>query len=194
MDPIVHSKPVIFKDDDKKETLPRKIWDWIEATRVYGKIYNFCCRLKRSCEYAKFGWHNYDFDAGYALQVLSFKLKRLQRVLTTGHLVQDKETLKSLQLTIRLLDKLIADDYRYFTGRHNLKWHGTEHPDVDFEDVDDGQGYSRMVFASDKLPAEQQPQEREERYAALVADEALKARDKRWAFSIIAKYYEYWWD
>lgn len=190
----VHSKPVIFKDEDEKETWARKVWHWIEATRVYSKIYSFFSRLRRSCAYAKFGWDNYDFDGAYALKALSFKLKRIRHVLTTGHLIQDDTTLQSLGLAIRLLDRLVADDYSYFIDQHNKKWYGVEYPEIGFEAVEDERGLSRMVFPSEALPEDQQEQERAEHIAAWEADEKLKGRDKRWAFSIIEKYYEHWWD
>lgn len=189
----VHSKPVVFKEE-APPSVWCKIWYWIEATRVYSACYNFCSRLRRSLAYARFGWSNYDFDSSYALKLLSFKLKRLQHVLTTGHLIQDKETTQSLRLTIRLLDKLHADDYSYFINRHNVKWYGTRYPECGFEDLNDGSDCSRMVFPSEHLPEDKQEKERAEHIAAWDADDALKTRDRRWAFSIIAKYYPYWWD
>lgn len=194
MNPTVHSKPVVYNssENDEKETVARKIWHWIEATRVYSKIYNFFCRLKRSWAYAKFGWSNYDFDGAYALAALNFKLKRVQRVLTSSHLVQDKTTLQSLRLVIRLLDRLVEDDYSYFLDRHNIKWHATKYPECGFEDTEDG--LCRMVFPGENLPIDQQEQEREEHVAAWDADETARNRDKRWAFSILEKYYSHWWD
>jgi len=189
----VHIKPVICKDDDKT-TLLRSIWHRIEATRIYSKCYAFCSKLRRSWAYARFGWDNYDFDGAYALRALSFKLKRLQRLLLDGHVIQDEASLKSLRLAIRLLDRLVEDDYNYFLHCHNLKWYDTEYPPHGFEKVNDGRGCSRMVFPSESLPENKQAQEHEEHVAAWAADEKLKNRDKRWVFSIIEKYYEHWWD
>lgn len=188
----VISKPVIYKEEKCSPAL--KVWYWIEATRVYRVLYSFCSKLRRSWAYAKFGWSNYDFDSAYALRLLSFKLKRLQQVLVSGHLEQDKQTRQSLRLAIRLLDKLAEDHYDYFIEQHNLKWYETKYPELGFEDIDNGSGCSRMVFPSEALPEEKQAQEREEHIAAWNADEALKNRDRRWAFSIIEKYYAYWWD
>lgn len=194
MAPIIHSKPVIYKEDKKTRPPVLEIWYWIEATRVYSVVYGFVCQLRRSWAYAKFGWGNYDFDGSFALDLLSFKLKRLQRVLVSGHLEQDKTTLQSLRLAIRLLDKLSKDRYDYFIDRHNLKWYNTKSPEFGFEDTADDADCCRMVFPSEALPEDQQAQENDEHRAAWHNDEALKARDKRWAFSIIEKYYEHWWD
>lgn len=158
---------------------------WYECTAVYERI----CR---SLAYARFGWGNYDFDAGYALKLLEFKLKRLQNCLLTSNAhTPDKQTTQSLRLAIKLLQRLVKDEYSYFYAQHNLKWFGKKHPDIEFEPVEGG---SLLRSKRTELPEEQQAQETAEIRAAFDADDALKTRDKQWLFAILAKYYEYWWD
>lgn len=189
----VHSKRVLFKDD-APQTLWQKIVSKIENTKVGWWISVRWEWLRRCWAYAKFGWDNYDFDAAYALRLLSFKLKRLERVLVEkAHTEQDPKHMQALSLVIRLLDKLVADEYNYFYRTHNKKWYGVEHPPFSFEKIE-GSDLSEMVSARRNLTADQQEQENEEIRAAFEADDAIKARDKRWAFSILGVYYEYWWD
>ena len=187
-------KQVILDKDDAPRSLWRKVVDAIENTKVGWWVSVRWEWLKRSWAYAKFGWGNYDFDAAYALQLLSFKLKRLERVLKeNANTVQDPKHMQALRLVIRLLDKLVEDDYRYFYETHNKKWFGVERPEIRFEKID-GSDLSTMLSARDDLPEDQQENESAEVRQAFAADDAIKARDKRWAFSILAKYYEYWWD
>ena len=189
-----HSKRVIF-NDEKPQTLRQKLVSKLESTKVGWWLSVRWERIKRSWAYARYAWENYDFDAAYALELLSFKLKRVERVLKEdAHTEQEPEHMQALRLVIRLLDKLTADDYRYFYETHNKKWYDTPYPDMDFEKTDDAAGSSRIVFAREHLPAEQQDQDRDELLNAFETDESIKARDKRWAFSLLAKYYEYWWD
>lgn len=187
-------KQVCF-DDDKPRSWQQKILDWWESTWLGYRLYVLRERVSRSWAFAVYAWENYDFDAAYALQLLSFKLKRVQHVLLTkAHTVQEPKHLQALKLTIRLIDKLSADEYQYSYVRHNKKWFGVAHPPFSFEKCDDPVGGSRLISARDHLPEEQRQQENAEAVAAFAADDAAKARDKRWAFEIFAKYYENWWD
>lgn len=152
----------------------------------------FSQRVARSWAYARFGWNNYDFDSSYALELLRFKLLRLQRALSVGYSRQEKESTQSLRLAIRLLKRLTDDNYRYFYEQHNLKWHGEKHPEFSFEKT--SAGFSRMVSPREQLPEDQQEKASADLSAAFDADDKIKARDRRWLFSILDKYYEQWWD
>ena len=158
---------------------------WYKCTAIYESI-------ARAWAYAKFGWDNYDFDFAYTLGLLKFKLERLQNCLLTSNAhTPDKQTTQSLRLAIRLIDRLYEDDYSYFYERHNLKWFGKKHPDCEFEKIEGG---SLLRTKRNTLAQGQQEKESDELRAAFAADDALKARDKKWAFAILAKYYEYWWE
>jgi hypothetical protein len=63
---------------------------------------------------------------------------------------------QALRLVIRLLDKLVEDDYRYFYETHNKRWYGVASPEIRFEKVA-GSDLSEMVgSAQGHLPADQQ--------------------------------------
>lgn len=189
----VQSKPVRIKDD-KPKTIRQKITDWWEGTWLGWRLVILSERLRRSWAYARFGWSNYDFDAGYALALLSFKLKRVQDTLINrSGTVQDPKELQALRLVIRLLDRLVEDNYSYFYERHNQKWYGKPHPEIEFEKIEGFAG-SRMISGFDRLPPDQQELAGDEIRVAFATDDAIKSRDKRWAFSILSQHYESWWD
>ena len=160
---------------------------------VYFPVRRICRKLSRSWAYARVGWSNYDFDSGYVFELLIFKLKRLRRaLLDEGHTVHDKATVQSLKLVTRLLIRLRDDDYSYFYGRHNAKWNPAK-LGMSFEPIPDSKLLNMVTFR-DSLPEDQKQQEEIEVRQAFAADEAMRDRDARWCFNIMAKYYPYWWD
>jgi len=183
------SKPVKFKDPGwAAAILHRPPISW-----VYWPLRQFYKKTARSFAYAKIGWDNYDFDAGYMLTLLLFKLKRLQDfLLYKGNAVQDKDTLQSLRLAIRLLKRLTNDRYSYFYDRHNAKWNPTGIK-MTFKELPDSD-LLEMVSYRHQLPAEEQEREGAELRQAFELDDAMRERDARWCFSILAKYYRHWWD
>lgn len=165
---------------------PPVSWAYFPVRRIYRK-------LARSWAYARFGWSNYDFDSGYVFDLLVFKLERLQRaMLDDGHTVHDKATVQSLRLVTRLLKRLNDNGYSYFYDRHNAKWNPTK-IGMSFEPIPNSKLLSMVTFR-DALPEDQKQQEEEEVRQAFAADDAMRDRDARWCFNIMAKYYPHWWD
>lgn len=187
------TKAIDFPELTKSELFWLRVRQYTGTERICQKLRVLSERLRRCWAYARFAWNNYDFDSAYALELLRFKLLRVQHAIATGFSRQDKESAQSLKLAIRLLKRLTDDNYSYFYEQHNLKWHGEKHPGVTFE-KEDKSGLSTMVTARDKLPEDQQETANDELRAAFDADDKMKARDRRWLFSILDKYYEYWWD
>lgn len=160
------------------------------------RIRKFFRAVKRSWDYAVFGWSNYDWDYGFLLALLRFKLSRMDSYFNSKFAdnTLDHTARQSLRLAARLAKKLENDSYSFFIDRHNVKWYGTSAPSFGFQDLNDGTGCTRAVFPSESLSEEQQKREGEEHRAAWHDDDAMRERDVRWLFSIIAKYYATWWD
>lgn len=199
MDIKVLSKPLrpFRRSRFDKETIWTRLWDgvcWLPS-----KIYYFCRkyaqRIKRSWAYARFGWENYDFDGEYLTQLITFKLKRMQKALQNGWSIQDEKYTQALQLAIRLGEKLENDGYHWFMDQHNAKW---GEPDMVFDESDseyNGEKLSTMtVKRAHVIDADTEEQERQEFRAAYEADDKIKMRDARLFFRIIEKYYPGWWD
>jgi hypothetical protein len=196
----------------KPETFSKPLKPWPELPTTWcGKAYEkmtyplrrvrrffsvYRERISRCWAYARFAWKNYDFDGEYLVQLMTFKLKRIQRSLQSGCSIQDKKYMQALRLAVRLGDKLKNYDYHWFMDCHNKKW---GEPDVEFEDCDDETsnkaGLKRMemrrVHVVDEATKEQ---ERREFMVAYEADDAIQDRDSRLFFRLIEKYYPGWWD
>jgi hypothetical protein len=189
---MVMSKPVNL-DETQESWFEKFLHNTPVISTVYWRLRQFYRKVARSWAFARLGWNNYDFDSAYALDVLAFKLARVQQhLLHEGHTVQDETTQKSLRLVIRLLQRLRADKYSYFYDRHNKKWNPTG-IEMTFEELPDSE-LLEMVTYRHQLPAEEQEREGAELRRAFELDDAMQERDARWCFSILAKYYRHWWD
>ena len=199
MDIKVLSKPLrpFRRSRFDKETIWTRLWDgvcWLPS-----KVYYFCRkysqRIKRSWAYAKFGWENYDFDGDYLTELMTFKLKRMQKALQNGWSIQNEEYMQALRLAIRLGERLKRYGYHWFMDRHNAKW---GEPDMLFTDSDDeynGEKLRKMEIQRAKVVDEETAeQERREFRIAYEADDNTKLRDARLFFRIVEKYYPGWWD
>ena len=161
-------------------------------------VRRFFRQARRAAAYAKFGWGNHDFDNSYLLAALHFKLQRMHKFMTSkdAYSVQEKHTLQSLRLATRLAKKLTTDDYSHFMYHHDKKWGPLDMKLTPAEHVEGLPGggsvceFSRPNVTSKRKEA----QERREFRKAVKMDEQIRARDARWLFSIMEKYYQYWWD
>lgn len=85
----------------------------------------FFSKLKRSCKWFKRMWNNYDFDDGYLIEVIVWKMKDMlyQLDVKDSWFVDlrhqeihndngyDGDLLKSLEECIEIGERIIADDY-----------------------------------------------------------------------------------
>lgn len=178
---MLNSKPVnLDAKTSRKDRLIQFFWPIV---RIYRKI-------ARSFAFAKLGWNNYDWDHAYLLEVMIFKMKRLQHgCFVDGHHIPEKLPQQSLKLCIKLGEKLLKDDYFYFSGLHNQKW-----GELEFIEKTDETGRKYTGMARTRVLPEQEEQERAEAMEAYRKDDSIKARDVRWFYGIMGKYQESWWD
>lgn len=169
---------------ESKDTWKTKLVEWFwPIVQIYRKV-------ARSLAFAKLGWNNYDWDHAYLLQLMIFKMKRMQKAcFEEGHHIPEKLPQQSLRLCIKLGEKLLKDDYFYFTGLHNEKW-----GELEFIEKTNESGRKYTGIGRPGVPKEKEEQERLEFTEAYKKDDSVKARDTRWFFGIMAKYQESWWD
>ena len=96
--------------------------------RIILKIRNFFVKLKRSCKWFKRMWNNHDFDDGYLMQVIVWKMKDMlyQLDVLDSDIVDlrnqehckdngyDGDLIKSLEECIEIGERLIEDDYTIY--------------------------------------------------------------------------------
>jgi hypothetical protein len=169
--------------------------EWLD--RFAFKIRRFFKSVGRAAAYAKFGWDNHEFDSTYLLDLLHFKLQRMHTYLQAEtYAKQDKQSIQSLRLAARLAKKLTDEYYSHFLDQHDKKWGPLDMKLTPAEHVEGLPGggsvceFSRPNVTSKRKEA----QERREFKKAVKLDDQIRARDARWLFSIMEKYYQYWWD
>lgn len=151
---------------------------------------NFLKKLKRALAFAIMGWSNYDWDIGYLHKLMLFKLKRMQHALINGVSIHEKTTLQSLRICIKLLERIVEDNYSYNTDRHDEKWGKAEFR----TEPEPNSPYSRLIVHRDKVTPETEKQERLEFLAACRKDDERETRDIKLLHNIMAKYSRAWWD
>lgn len=80
-------------------------------------------RIKRSYDYARFGWDNYDWNFAYVYALLEFKLKRLHKTLEKGHSIQEEKDMKALKDLTKVVRRLRKNGYdNWYYRSHDRKW------------------------------------------------------------------------
>jgi hypothetical protein len=189
---MLNSKAVSDDFWSKDESWLRgKISDLTSSLRA------FLRKVKRALAFAVHGWNSYDWDYGYLLDLIEFKLKRMQKEIKNGHHVPDKATDQSIRICIKLLKKINRRDYHYFAGLHDQKWGESEwvfhKTDENGQEISNGGSRLEIVRPKAVTPEEKE-QERTEALVAYRMDDAQRERDVRWLFNIMAKYHQCWWD
>ena len=162
-------------------------------------------RISRSFAYARFGWLNYDFDYSCIHELLLFKLKRMVYVFETyGYHSEECSNyppkMKSIKLTIKLLEKYCNNDYSRFLDMHEKKWgpRTVKHIPVDalgnIVPREEAKYFRFKTSHKNAVTDAEIKQEREEFLKAYDKDEREKEKHLRWAYEIITKYHRYWWD
>lgn len=172
--------------------------NWYESKYIYPlyKLYRKLIgrpleRLEHHYSYLKVLNNDYDWESHSIYDFLDHKLQRLEVALDNGLGHHDTPTIKSLNLALKLVDRLKEEDYRDNFKRHEKKWgelitwtEPTDNPHATL-------WCSRRPNANTD---EEKAQESQEFLLAARADEAKKNRDRKLFFSILAKYQPYWWD
>ena len=106
--------------------------------KILLKVRNFFVNLIRSCKWFKRMWNNHDFDDGYLMQVIVWKMKDMlyQLDVLDSDIVDlrnqehckdngyDGDLIKSLEECIEIGERLIEDDYIIYPDVVN-EWYAT---------------------------------------------------------------------
>lgn len=122
-------------------------------------------------------WKDRDWDAHYINSMLKQKLVFMADYFDKSRLVVDNETMvKQIEFTIRVLDRITADDYIHPAYRKHL---------------------AARVYGGDPfhwINRQQTPEEREEWISWNHWEEHWRARDQKLLYAMLKKYAESWWD
>lgn len=138
-------------------------------------------------------WQDYDFDAHGLFAIIEYKLKRVEKCLINGHVIQEDQELHAIRLAIKLAGRLKDDRYEdRGYDRLDQKFGPSKHW---FEPCNDGTTNSYMHSSRPKVNTEEEKQEENEyRKEQWRLSEYRRNREKRWLYAILHKYLATWWD
>lgn len=144
-------------------------------------------KLKRATSFFILGWNNYDFDWVYLLEVISFKLKRMEKEILKGYNASPEKELQSLRLCQKLIHRITTYEYDYHHTLHLKRW-GAEYNNEWIK------GPSFDIYIYPKVSEDDKEKCRLDLLEAFRKDEERKEKDIDLLFRIMAKYIRWWWD
>lgn len=169
-----------------------KLYIYYPIVDFYNK---YSSRVKRSFDYAVFGWTNHDFDYAYMYEIIHFKLKRIQKTLVNDkHHVHRKSTWKSLNDAIDILDRLNKDYYEEeYYKIYDKKW-GKPVLKSQIVTLANGAKMRSSTFTRSKVKTEEDgKQSRKEAMTLYKKAERDRTRDLNRLNEILQKYSRNWW-
>ncbi|MCY3017567.1 MAG: hypothetical protein NTW87_00850 [Planctomycetota bacterium] len=144
--------------------------------------------------YAKFLTEDYEGDWAPLIRLLVFRMKRLRTSIKKGMCVNCKQTAKTMDAPIALLEKVLEDDYHATAFREFHQKHG-EPKMVLGRKQKDAKGrvsYPVEFIYGNGKPADEEM--RKEMRRLYKEEERLRQQDIDEAFRLIAKHLREWWD
>jgi len=169
------------------------VLDLLYDIKVY--IVTFFTNIKRVIDYLPLIWNDRDWDHYFLISLMQFKLKRMKYYFDNHGIADMTENneLKALDFIIKIGDRYSsADDEEnsHFYKLHNKKW-----GELDIKSKDAGEGLSELIFSRPNANTEEEKeQERKEFLESTKVDERRRQRLKKYYFSALDKYVEYFWD
>lgn len=136
-------------------------------------------------------WNDRDFDQYYIYEILRHKLISMRNFFeNNAHTLYSKERAKEMDLCIKILNRLIADEYHinahYF---HDKKWGKLE---IDFIPYNDK--YDEMISNRENIKSEKdKDQELKEFLKCCHHEDYLRRQDIEYLCKILSKKIFTWW-
>ncbi len=158
----------------------------------YHDIRNFFWKIVRFCQWFPVLWQDRDWDWGFILSILEYKLLRMQRNFQSSHYVNHEKDIAQIQVARALIKRINADDY-YSVKLDALEREFKTTRRFGFEDA--GGGYSTM-----KHYYYPEPEPGMEKFldkfwdAAHVDAEKQSQYEIKYLFQYLGKHLSHWWD
>jgi hypothetical protein len=188
-----------------------KNWkDRVETWWLFSKVGDFWHELVRRVHRpfwrAKlmYDWYvnvfkdDFDWDSGYLLKIIEYKLKLIKVALENGCAIHEEKDIKALSLAIKILQRMQDEHHSYFEKAHrdhDLKWGELiTWTTPNYEANGEIKTYTWHSRRPNANTPEEIEQERLEYRKTWEIEEFLIRRDRRWLFGILSKYMDAWWD
>ena len=166
--------------------------------KFFWRVKKFFNKIKSLFEWLPIIWRNEDWDYAYFLDLLTFKLNRMEKYFSQSYITpQNQITTKQIKEILRLLKRVREDEYvEEVKAEFNFEEKYGEHQ-MNFGEKDKN-NCTRVIFfyvkggqkISDELKEEADKLYRE---IINIADKRRKKECEK-AFKIISKSFFNWWD
>lgn len=151
--------------------------------------------ISRIITYIPLLWKDRDWDHGYFLDMLAFKLSRIEKALESGVAVHHPHVMRDLRTMIALLDRIREDNYNEVVFKdHNAKWGELKFTFGEKQVTKDGYFTTSCVSRPNIKSKEDEVTERSEAQRLYKKEIALKQRDLDLLFKLLRKRIESMWD
>lgn len=151
--------------------------------------YNFI----RACSFFKIGYYNYDFDYTYLLEIMKFKLERMEKCIRRGCHEEADKVADEVKYAVKILKRLVDNNYSKIYGRlHNKRWGELI---TWWEPCSNNQKMSIHHSKFSKAKTKRQQKKASKEFMTY-----MKEADERWEedmediFQYISKNLQKWWD
>jgi hypothetical protein len=125
---------IIYRYENAKEKIQLfGFWlaTWYFVSGIWHDCFwNYVLRIIKIAQWIPILWNDYDWDYGYFLDILKFKLKRMQKALANGHAVDEHNSAKAseIQEVLDLLDQIKENEFcKQEWAIHELKYGELQH-------------------------------------------------------------------
>ena len=175
----------------KEETLKWNLQNtWEHAVdKTFGRVRWFFYWLRKSWQYARFLWNDYDFDYSSILRLLQYKIGRVRKTIYENNIIVNADHYtRQMIMAETMLQELIENDFaRDLHEAHDKKW-----GEIQIGDNPDPKGGA--LWRPNVKTAADKAQEHTEAAAIMDEEERRRAKAYHDTFEYISKYIVYWWD
>lgn len=163
----------------------RSVW-----RRCYFAVRQFFRSIRRSYDYAVFGWGNYDWDYNYLIKLIRFKLERMHKRLNAEY--ETDKHIRSLRVALKLARRLEKEEYTKAHDQHVRRWGEANWWDMRSATPEERSSGIAQIWTPKTVTPELEAN-RASYEKAIRDDDLAQERDQRWLFAIMDKYCKHWW-
>jgi len=160
------------------------------------KISNFFRWIIKSIQYSWFLRNDFDWDYGFLLKLIRFKLARMAKTIRSNEIIEANERVaKQIEYAVYLIDRYNNDDdFNRLQEEHSLKWGQPKYDYVDGERFAGSKTFKMITTYPKASTPEKHAQASKQATEFVLAAYAKEQELIDRLFRHTGKYLRGWWD
>ena len=162
--------------------------------KIIDLYYNIKYFFLNLIKYRRFLWEDRSYDSYYIFYMLREKLSHdVGYYEKYGNHVHVQKDIDNMKLCVKILNRIIEDDYHEKVFKHhNKKW---GEPEFRVEDVEDRAGYCELFIDRENVKSQEDKEQERKEFRKLSKHEGyLKQQDVNFLFNFMSKHIKSWWN